>query len=264
MKTPFVVLFQERSGSTHLSSLLSSHPEVNCRAEDFSFDWYRPTVAAAGDGEGSGPPTSRRKLIGFRERVLDPTRAQIEGHLAEIFESGSGANGFKLKHPNQTARYPEVLQYLEALGDRLRVVHLDRENVIKRAVSKQVLVRMRQGREAAHLRNENLMRELEFQPIRIDVPEAVRYAGTVERLRTELAALVDRFPHVHRVEYDDLARRPHEVVPDLLGFLGVDPAVPLSTGVHKATPDALSDAVENFEELAVAVNDTGMAHHLGG
>ena len=191
MATPFVILFQERSGSTHLYSLLNSHPQVTCRAEDFTFDWYRPP-GGNGTGAHSGAPPSRRKLIGFGDDVLDPTRADILSHLEAVFEQPTAANGFKFKHPNQTGGYPEVLEHLEGLGERLRVVYLDRENVVKRAVSKQVLLHMRQNDQRASLRNENLVRKSEYRPLRIDVDEAIRYARNAQEMRVALEAIVDK------------------------------------------------------------------------
>jgi len=267
-KRPFVILFQERSGSTHLRSLLDSHPDITCRAEDFDFSYDNPPSRVAGDrasGDWTPGPSMRRKVSGFQGRIDDPSRDEVEAHLDEIFYGQpTTANGFKYKHPNQTSGYPEINDRLTALGDRLHVVYLDRENVLKRAVSRQVLVRLRNGGKGTELRNANLVSARDYEALRIDVPEAIRYARNAQKFREELDAMVSAFPRVHRVEYDALLNQPESVTAGLLEFLGVDAGVDLRTGVHKATPDTLREAIANFDELAASVSGSDMERHLAG
>ena len=90
--TPFVVFFAGRSGSTHLTSLLHSHPDVVCRKEIFH------TVELS--EQDASDPRIDQLLVGGRaacrqvfgpqndmKSVLNPSKGYCQINLLKLIES---------------------------------------------------------------------------------------------------------------------------------------------------------------------------------
>ena len=240
-RSPFVVFFLERSGSSHLCSLLDSHPQISCGAEEF-------TTRRATDTSAHEAP---RYIHSRDAKILAPDEEETQNHLANIFARSEHAAGFKMKYPIQFQRYPEILESLKAINDSLRVIHLDRANVVKKFVSKQVLVQQRTA-TAGFRRTEKIA----FEPIRIELNGMLDTLRRFMRQREELKTLASSFQHRLAVEYERFNIDEPALVVKLLEFLGVEGNRSLESKFQKKTPPTLEKSVINFDELVDALTDT--------
>ncbi|MEM9410389.1 MAG: hypothetical protein AAGA30_04710, partial [Planctomycetota bacterium] len=112
-QSPFFIWFTGRTGSTYLCDLLDSHPDIYCRKEDFS-------EIAVADPKLIDPENLVQCRGGYffrrlatEQGVIDhPNADQTVSHLQTIFNRSELASGFKLKFPNQSIVFPEVIEEL--------------------------------------------------------------------------------------------------------------------------------------------------------
>ena len=275
-EVPFIIWFRERSGSTHLCSILNSHPQVVCRQEDFhEIIIDEQTVIPEGVKPieiGKGISCYRR-ISRFGSQYLEnPTSKQIVTQLYDIFSCPTHASGFKLKYPTQDQLYPEVMDELASLGSKLRIISLSRHNVLKQAISRQ---NMRRINRATKGNSFNLSHEVDHETKQqvkqtrfvVNVEKAILYARQLQR---ELVGFEERLEHfqsycqhpILKITYEDLLHSEADTVAEAFGYLGVDVNARYFSHIQKATSDRLADAVENYEELATAVNGTELESML--
>ena len=256
-KVKFIIWFEGRSGSSHLVSLMNSHSKILCRGENFDASLIRasdePVDFATVNWEGK---TFGRRLATFDKTVFGPTDTDVLEHLNALFNWKKQANGFKFKHSRQSYLYPEVCDALIRQKDEVKVIHLVRKNIVKRAISKQNQQRIREVQGRA-----NLSSPVELGKIVVDVAAVLEYCQRLTGRQERFMQWPQNFEQVIKVEYEDLLHHPEIQLNRVFEFLGV-PKEEVTSKIFKATPDKISDAVHNFEELALALRGTGFEKHL--
>lgn len=258
---PFLIWFQQRSGSSHLVSLLNSHPEIRCKGEVFG------CYPVGKVGEEGSHPTSRplgenlyrRRINQFPGRTEDPNDEQCIQEIMSLFGI-EGANvskktvGFKMKFPSQATLFPEVRQYLESVNESLKVIVLTRKNYLHRAISNLNLDRLQNLTARS-----NVEERVELPPQEFDVGEVVRLIRYYQELETRFYAWPEKFPLRLQVDYDDLvAGDLTRTAKELLGFLDVSTNVRLTSKLKKVAPSRLETIVDNASELQVALKENGL------
>ena len=227
VRPTFVVHSLGRSGSTLLTDLLASHPQIECDGEILSHPLYVTTPG---------------RLV--RDR-------------AKLFSSK--AYGFKIRprhYADQGIANPGA--FLGGLhADGWRVLHLERRNLLRIALSwvtnDQTGVVHRTFRDrrrtprARHIPPDALLRQL----ARVSHDTAVEQAA--------LAGV----PHLRLVYEDDLLREDtrEATMNRVFEYLGLPPA-PVSTRYVRLTSDRLEDVVENHQELKTALRGTAYERFL--
>ena len=240
--TPFVVLATQRTGSSWVASMLSSHPAVLTNVELF-------------DPRGEEPPYfaeyAREHSVG-----RDPlARARLcFAYLNEIYlpEPGLDAVGFKLMY-GQARRNAAVVAYL--LARRVRIVHLVRSNLLDIVVS----------RETAGARGRFHSSEADAAPVTVclDPPTvAARLAALDRHVRVVRRLLrLARSPTIE-VTYEHLVADRGGFVA-ILHFLGVENAHrPLSSDFRKINPFGKRETIANYDEIRAVLNSTRFARFL--
>ncbi len=209
----YVMIFEGRSGSTHLTDLLGSHPDITALHEKLGAfdsrqaqaDWLHQLY-----GDSSEPKT---RVIGFKTKlraILDP-RAVAE-----------------------TLRERNV-----------RVIHLDRRNVVKQVVSQIRAAQLHRERGRWNITDSDeavapaLIHPAEFKRV-------LRHRMRINRQLGEFVACVAQ-PTL-KIEYEDLLADEPAVLRRLLEFLEIEPQ-PLRSAYKKHTADDLRSVVLNLEEL---------------
>lgn len=190
VKTRFVVLTTNRSGSTWLMSTLNSLPYVTAQGELFL---PRARVSERRwDSDFACP-----RFIEIKSKDVAFRPFSVFSYLNTLY-STPGAVGFKLMYA-QLGLYPEILAYL--IRHRIRVVHLVRQNHLDVVLSYAVKAKI--GR--AHV--------LAGQ----SAPDSIRVELDTENLLSRLARLQKkqniarkllswcRLPHLE-ISYEDLLR----------------------------------------------------------
>lgn len=216
-KSKFVVLFTGRSGSSYLTSLLNSHPNVICEGE----------------------------MLAQIIRNGEPIQRQL-GWSRTFFEAGRSdgilAVGYKTKMADVAD--PEGFRgMLQELG--IRVVHLVRRNLVKQVVSAINAERLFKRTGEWNIRDErSRLGAFSIAPGEFDVALRNRVAG-----ETQLSMAVKELAvPTLCVGYEDLLYELHSTLDGLFSFLEIPPAA-VGSEFKKHTPDSLRDVVLNLAEL---------------
>jgi len=220
--TRFVLLFEGRTGSTHLISHLQSHPQIRAEYEslaelkrvgvDAQVGYLRALYAAA--------PTTNPAAVGLKSKLRDLADRAV---FAELFRK-EGA----------------------------RVLHMTRENRIKQVVSALNGVRLWEARRQWNIEDEGER----LPPVRFDPPVFHATLERREQQERELAAYVaDLGLPSLRVTYEGLLLDEPATLAAIFAFLGVD-LLPTRSVYVKNTTDDLRQAILNFDELKAAFAGT--------
>ncbi len=225
MALDFVILCLGRTGSTHLQSLLDSHPEVRCYGELFT-----DVDLATGHGE-----SRTQTFIGSPH---DDPIAYVE----ELTEGVDGrAVGFKL--PNNSLRaFPQAARVLEE--PTVKIVRLSRRNLLALLVSRRMLAATGVPQSTHGTYGDARVR---IEPDRCLT--AFRHMEADEHALDELADGHTTF----RLTYEELVAG--ERIDELQTFLGVEPR-PLNSWFARLRTRPLSETVENWDELVRALRGT--------
>ena len=216
--TRFVVLSTQRSGSTWVVDMLTSHPRVVAYSELFMHGGAGH--AAVGAGEGS--PVLADVHRATRAAAVSSRPVHLWRYLGQALEERPGVDaiGFKLMY-SQLTRIARPLTPALWLK-RVRIIHLMRRNALDVVLS-------REAGEARH----GVLHAREGQPV-----ESVRLRLRTDDLLTRLTAHERqiegarvRFKRVGipytEVVYEDLVADEKQGFDELFRFLGVDPAAGL-------------------------------------
>ena len=248
--TNFVVLSTQRSGSTWVVDMLTSHPRVVAYSELFMHG-----------GEGT-PKWGKEKDLPYWQTY---SRGKTGGRLArpywlwkylgEAFQERPeiDAIGFKLMY-SQLTRISRPL--MPALWlKRVRIIHLIRRNALDVVLSKEAGA-ARQGK--LHARNGD---EVEQVRLNLDTQSLLRRMTLHARA---IAGARVRFKRVGlpytEVVYEDLAANENGFT-ELFEFLGVEPA-PVTSSLQKLNPTAHEELIENYGEVREALEGTEFAGQL--
>jgi LPS sulfotransferase NodH len=216
----FLILTAGRTGSSHLVSLLDSHPELCCFGELF-----RQAEASFPFFYVNTPHTDPRDYL-----------ASLAGRV------GNRLMGFKLTAHCMTI-HPEAASLLQ--DARVRVILLRRANLLAQAVSGSLAKATDVWHSTGPERDPNA--QVRIEPKRI--------VGTLVKLQEQqiaLAALCQGHP-VFDLSYEDLATGNR--LDDLQRFLGVE-SRPLTSRYRRLDPRPLREKIENWEEVRAALAGT--------
>jgi hypothetical protein len=220
----FVILCLGRTGSSHLQSLLDSHPSIRCFGEIFS----------------SNAPAHASVFINSSYR--DPA-----AYLEDLFRgAGRPVVGFKLPR-NSITGLPRSAD-LVAADPGMRVIRLSRGNPLAQLVSRT----LQRSTQISH----SLQGGYDGATVRIDPDWAVRALERMEQNERDLDTLAEDHP-CHRILYEELGDRSR--LEDVQRFLGASPA-PLSSWFEKLRKRPLADTVENWDDLVRGLRKTRFAH----
>src|SRR5947207_3404845 len=232
----FMITCPARSGSSMLVHLLRSHPEICAHDEVFSPDKVRGL---------SGKYLQRsREDPGFiewlsAEKYRDPIRFLYKFVLDP---DGKKAVGFKLKHDELVLPGYETVRNEIASNRNLRIVHLRRNNLLRRYLSHYIAANVTRVTLAV---GEQSIPEL--PPIRLDPVDCERDFETTIIRQAEFTVLFAG----HRsfsISYEQLISGERSQLDKLLRFLGVSTRE-LTTTTRRLGRDNLRSVIANYDEL---------------
>jgi LPS sulfotransferase NodH len=232
----YMITCPARSGSTMLVQLLRSHPEICSHSEVFTPD--RITGITGTYCQKS------REQAGFIERLSrERDRNPIKFLYKIVLDlQGKKVVGFKLKHDELVRPEYKVLRD-EIVNDRdFRIIHLRRENLLRRYLSQYIVNRVT-GVTLA-VRGQTIPK---LQPVVLDPRKCQRDFETVLARQKEFAELFVEHPGFS-ISYEEMITPGSEKLQALLDFIGV-PRRELTTTTQKLGNDDLRSAIINFDEL---------------
>lgn len=232
----YMITCPARSGSTMLVHLLRSHPEICSHSEVFTPDRI---TGITGTYCQKSPEQAEFIERLSRERDRNPIKFLYK---IVLDLQGKKVVGFKLKHDELVRPEFKVLRDEIANDFDFRVIHLRRENLLRRFLSHYV---------ANHLTRITLavadQPVPEVRPVKLDPLECERDFVTTLKRDKEFRELFSR----HRsfsLSYEEMVARDPAKIAALLDFLGVSPRE-LTTTTKKLGNDDLCSSIINFDEL---------------
>jgi hypothetical protein len=219
-----------------LVHLLRSHPEICSHSEVFT-----PNRITGITGtylkKSRQQPDFLEKLS--RERDRDPIKFLYK---IVLDLQGKKVVGFKLKHDELVLPEFKVLRDEVVADLDFRIIHLRRENLLRRFLSHYLANRITHTTLAVQGQHVP-----DVPPVRLDPLECQRDFETTLKRDAEFRELFAR----HRsfsLSYEEMVTRDPEKMAALLEFLGVSPRE-LTTTTKKLGNDNLRSAISNFDEL---------------
>ncbi len=215
--TPYIILFIERDGSTYLTSMLMSHPQVEAVYEHFAVMKQQGTTAEEqlhwAQSFLTPPLIGKKKAVGFKTKLVDVL--DHEGFAAIVQKTGC------------------------------RIIQMRRRNFIKAVVSR---INARRLFEASG--KWNLYQESDrMPPLQINLVEFDQFIKEREQADQELDdyAASLKLPRLI-IEYEDLLTAKDQTLNSLFAFLKIKD-LPVQSKTLKNTSDDLREVVLNFDEL---------------
>jgi hypothetical protein len=243
MKCPtrFFIWFHHRSGSTHLTSLLDSHPDIACWKELF----YRGEATATEDSFTLSRAESEDV---FLEHLFSYRWGPGGANLcpADPQEPLPRAVGFKLKY-QQAAAHPRIFEYLRGQKG-VKVIHLIRANLLAALSSAAMIPRLLERFERPNVLAGESLDGIELS-VRLDPRTILR---ELEALETTIALARQQLRGLSTLEitYEDLLNAPAATCRSALRFLGTDPSLRLTSRYVKIMPCSLHETLANADEIA--------------
>lgn len=230
----FIVFAQYRSGSTLLSSLLDSHPEVTCEREIFL-----PFI-----------------FLKFK-KVLSPDLI-IKSRLIRCENKNYG---FILRLPQlkqilvKSRIKPE--KYMNKLhSDGWKFIHLRRNNPLKQSISN--ITQLTRGQS-----HDSVKKPLTRTVIRIDPQRLINNIKWVENTSLREDRILEKFDHIKIVYEKELLHSQfhQETVNRIFRFLDISP-VPVSAEFKRVSSNNIGEYIENFEEIKEYIKNTEYSKYL--
>ena len=244
MKTKFVVVGTQRSGTTFIRLCLISHRDVKCHGELFYKNYpfneaYR---------------VYRKKNMGHRLRHYLARAELVREYLDDIYRSCEGdAVGFKLMY-SEVRRipyaYPSVLNYID--DNNIKVVQVIRKNVLKTYVSRCAAMQ----RKLYHVKE-----KVDVSKIILNTRDVLK---ELKKINRENMWWQERYSggDYYSVCYEDFVKNKEEESAGLLNFLNVASDHVLTSKIVKINPDRLQDIVENYDDLYKAITGSEFEYCL--
>lgn len=212
----FVILCLGRTGSTHLVSLLDSHPEIRCFGELFTYQ------------EGT-----------LDEAYITSSRSDPEDYLTHLTAPlTESAVGFKLPMSSIRA-HPDVLGLLESPA--LRMVRLSRRNLLALFVSRRLLASTRVPQSTRG--------DYGDATVVLDPKQCLAVFRRMEEHERYLDGIAAGKP-LFRISYEELVTG--QPLGDIQRFLGVEP-VALQSPFSRIRNRSMAETVENWAEVEEAL-----------
>jgi len=232
----YMITCPARTGSTMLVHLLRSHPDICSHDEVFS-------TGTLGGITGTYL-IKRREEPDFAERMAAVRDRDPIKFLYKIVLDlqGKKAVCFKLKHDEMVRPEYKVLRDEIVSDQDFRIIHLRRENLLRRYLSHYIANHVTRVTWAIHGQNVP-----ELQPVVLKPHKCQKDFEMILDREREFAELFAQHPGF-QISYEEMITPGSEKLQSLLDFMGV-PRRELTTTTQKLGCDDLRKVIANFDEL---------------
>ncbi len=255
----FMILTQPRSGSSFLTSCLSSHPQIHCqRGSLFTkhnispITWFKPNFLTV---DRKKSPYYKYRSSSLRRQLAHRFRRHqlVKEFLSEWYATfkNSPVVGFKVNY-SQVNRYPATISWIKE--NEVKVIHLVRNNLLKRHVSN--LVAIKRNRHHSKVPGE-------LKPTKVHVDTKILLEDFYRRQkRFEKFQRKFRDSPFLEIYYESMLDDLDAEANKILKFLSIDQVMPLTTDHVKVNPDSLEEIIENYVEVKGTLRNTEFEHFL--
>lgn len=243
-KPKFCIITSQRSGSTWLSRLLGSHPQIRMLKGDPL--WVDPS-----EYDNDLP-----RYCNYKKTTKVPRPWSLFNYF-ELFENYENEShdllGFKVMH-NHIKRNPDFL--IRLLTDNYKVIHLTRRNHLDLIISSEV------GNQYKVYRVKKT--DVKNRPVTLDASSILQTFDFLERVY-KYSELFLKFAPVPclEVHYETLAANRDETLSEIADFLEIENNSALfQTDLVKVNNGSYEDKISNYEEVAQVIKESKYAYLL--
>jgi LPS sulfotransferase NodH len=236
--TKFCIITTQRSGSTWLKELLSSHPDIIVLPELFLT--RKPNNV-----------WKNVRMLSFYEFqrshfAIRPWNTFNYLNNLNNYPDRHKAIGFKIMY-NQIVSYPEVL--LKLIGDKFKIIHLVRENHLDKILS-QVKAKTT---NIVHARS-----EVEIAPVYLETKFLLNQIYFQENFVQFFNWLLKIIPNLLLcVTYESLYQNRDMVLQQIVNFLNLpDTNTKFSSSLQKINKGLYSKKIKNYQEVQKVLTGT--------
>jgi LPS sulfotransferase NodH len=244
-KTKFCILTSPRSGSTWLSSLLKSHPQIQSFGE--AFLWRK---------KGGWNDKIFIRYYDYRQSN-SLWRPWVVFKYLDILDNYQGkphnAIGFKLMYFN-ILEQPEIL--LKFIRDRYRIIHLVRENHLDVVISKAI------GRQFGVFHTDKTSSQ--SKQVILNTSSLIRTFYLYSLMHQIAAMFLKLMPlPVLKVTYESLKTNRQETLRSITDFLGVDSQdILFESELKRVNPGSYKEKIANYDQVEKTLINSKYAHFL--
>lgn len=239
----FMIACAARTGSTMLVRLLRSHPGLVVHGEV----WGDRMVGL------DGPLARRCEADPALHDALEQQRfTDPDASLRRFLDAGDrqGA-GFKLKFDELVRPQWAPIRDRVVADEGLRMVFLHRDDLLRRYVSHQVVLRQ------TGVTNVPVGEALpKIEPFTVQVEDVLADIRTTRERTQAFEAAFAGHPCLH-LRYEALARAPQAACDQVFQFLGV-PSVPVRVATEKIVRNPIESLLLNHAEVQAALREAGL------
>lgn len=235
---PFIILAFQRTGSSFLSNLLQSHPDIVCFSEVFhpehcAFDY--PFY----------PDTLHPEILRFRKE--DP-RQFLKTWIFRAYGENVCAAGLKIHYPQwEDTQFKPAMKEIAAISS-LKIIHLVRENYLDILVSHRMAQKSgKWWKSISELQSMNPDHSYSSPPITIDLREAEAFFTMYEEKMRDFRCTF-RHREVFEISYESLCGQFDQGCTNLLEFLGA-PQRSLVSRILKQKDRPNEEILVNYSSL---------------
>lgn len=245
----FIIIAQPRTGSTLLSSLLNSHPDVRVLIEPINPIGHDHCMKPCGEGRVVPQARIDQNLT----QVLDILfrKARMPEKWFKIKKTARRAAGFKIMiHQINALRNKEAFwDYIKSKN--VKIICNYRRNILFQYVSELITLETRQSAcWDGNVMNAKVM---------VPVESLVDKLSSIIKQREDINSKLDEeklyYETIFYEEFKDNIKSVNRIMKYVIGE-----EYPMKTRLMKQNPDSLEQRVKNYKELVNRLSELGIAH----
>ena len=251
-KNKFCVITTQRSGSTWLSTLLDSHPQIKAFEEPFTWRKYRPNWTDKNfptyyDYKNNTSTKSPWVLFNYLD-ILDSYKAEKDFEII----------GFKVMY-HQILTNPELL--IKLVLDRYKIVHLFRQNHLDILISRAAL-------RQHNIVHSNLLSADQVQskrkPVVLEPSSLIKELSRLDRNYKVMRTFLKLMPlPVLEMKYESLVENQEKILCSIANFLEVDStSVTFNSKLKRVNPGVYEDKIANYDQVVKTLEGSKYANFL--
>jgi len=243
----FIITCAPRTGSTMLRMMLNSHPKIVCHGEVISLNG-KPNLGK-----------KRQKKIDVNSEQLAKIRSQdpvnfLYKYVLNEKQNNCEAVGVKIKYRQLEEQFKDIFQKISN-DHSISIIHLTRKNLLKRHVSHKLA-----GSNKTPTVILDPAKKKEQPKIAINVQCCIEDISSAKEAEIRFREYF-KDHKIFEIVYEDILADQNRVINKLQKFLDIKP-IDLNLKTIKVNSDNLEDIVENYQELAMAIQETSYAQYL--
>ena len=229
----FLIYTKGRTGSTVLTDLLNSHPEMFCDYEIFNI-------------ENTGT------AVRFPMLYINSCSKRAALNKKSVY-------GFKVKieQLKNEHKIKNIENFLQNLADKdWKIIYLKRTNILNHTLSGIIS----NHSKIFHLRNGN---DFKHEKFNVDCRHLLDVMNYFDELDSQEEESLKNIPHLNiGYESELLDNSSHQSTADkVFAFIGIE-SFPVNTNLKKILPENLKEIILNYDEMYKFISDTKFSKFL--